>query len=116
MFLSFFVLTVLNPIPQPAVFIRAEALKKIGAFSTELKYVMDYEYWLKLYEEFGAPIVAPEALSAFRIHANSKGTTGFEKQFTEEYKIASEHTQNSLALLLHQLHNRVIFWIYSRIK
>jgi len=114
--LSFFVLTVLNPLPQPAIFIRTEALEKVGLFNQNLHYVMDYEYWLRLYKEFGAPLVLDTELAAFRIHGESKGTTSYKKQFAEGYQIASKFTKNWLALLLHRLHNQVIFLTYSQIK
>jgi glycosyltransferase involved in cell wall biosynthesis len=115
-FLSNFILTVLNPIPQPAVFIRAAVVKKLGLFKTDLHYTMDYEYWLRLYQNLGRPILLNEPLAAFRIHSVSKGSTGFEAQFQEGYEVASQYTSNSLALLLHRLHNQVIFLVYRLIK
>lgn len=114
--LSFFVLSILNPIPQPAVFIRVEAVKKIGLFDANLNYVMDYDYWLRLYKKFGKPIIINQELAAFRIHSTSKGTTAYFKQFAEGYKTASKYSSNWLALLLHRLHNQVIFLIYGQIK
>jgi glycosyltransferase involved in cell wall biosynthesis len=109
-------LSILNPIPQPAVFIRLKAVKKLGEFKTDLHYTMDYEYWLRLYHQFGAPLILAATLSAFRIHAGAKGSTGFTQQFSEEYQVAKSYTRNSLALLLHSLHNQLILLIYTIIK
>ena len=47
-FLSFFSLSILNPIPQPSVFIRRQAIEKVGPFDEKLYYVMDYQYLLRL--------------------------------------------------------------------
>ena len=113
---GFFFLSILNPIPQPAVFIRAEAVTEVGLFSEQLKYVMDYEYWLRLFRIFGPPIVLSQPLAAFRIHADSKGSTNFSAQFVEEYQIAKQFTNNWLALLMHWLHNQLILYVYRLIK
>jgi glycosyltransferase involved in cell wall biosynthesis len=114
--LSWFSLTILNPIPQPAVFIRSEAVLQTGLFSTSLKYVMDYEYWLRLYQAFGAPLQIQRPLAAFRIHSQSKGSTSFDSQFAEGLLMAQQYTQNWLALLSHRLHNQLILWAYYWMK
>src|SRR5260221_12723389 len=103
--LSKFVLTVLNPIPQPAVFIRFDAVRAVGDFDAALKYTMDYEYWLRLYERFGAPIFVSTPLALFRIHRTSKGSTQYTKQFREGYAIARRYTDSRLALALHPFHS-----------
>ncbi len=114
--LSFFLLKILNPIPQPAVFIRSKALAEIGPFNQQLHYVMDYEYWLRLWQKYGSPIMVKDSLAAFRIHGQSKGTTAFTKQFAEELQVAQKFSQNWLALLLHRLHNQLILTSYRQMK
>lgn len=114
--LGWLTLTILNPIPQPAVFIRVEAVAQMGLFSTSLKYVMDYEYWLKLFQAFGTPLLLDQPLAAFRIHGQSKGTTSYDRQFAEGYLVAQQYTQNWLALLTHRLHNQLILWAYHWLK
>ncbi|PWU22847.1 glycosyltransferase [Candidatus Cerribacteria bacterium 'Amazon FNV 2010 28 9'] len=109
-------LFILNPIPQPAVFIKVKALKKVGLFNKQLHYTMDYEYWLRLYEKVGNPIVVPGALAAFRIHSASKGTTAFKKQFAEEYTVATRYTKNKSFLFFHLLHNQFIISLYRWLK
>ncbi len=110
------VLEILNPIPQPATFIRLEALQKLGAFDTELKYVMDYEYWLRLQQVFGSPAFIGPELAAFRIHQLSKGGGGYRQQFAEELEAAQKHGAGFISLTLHRLHNKLINSVYSVIK
>lgn len=114
--LSTFLLLILNPIPQPAVFIKWSALDKTGIFDDNLRYVMDYDYWLRLYSSVGKPLIISSALAGFRIHGFSKGGSQFEKQFAEELEIAGRHSRNGLLLALHRLHNWLIVTIYNVIK
>ena len=110
-----YVFGILNPIPQPSVFIRWDAVGKIGLFNTSLSYTMDYEYWWRLYDLFGPPVFVSSALSAFRIQRESKGSTVFEKQFSEELAVARGHCSYPQQIL-HRVHNRIITGIYQIIK
>ncbi len=109
-------LLVLNPFPQPAVFLRYDAVKKIGSFDQQLRYVMDYEYWLRLQEKFGPPFFLHDELAAFRIHNTSKSGTQFTKQFSEELQVVKHFTKQPVSLFLHRLHNGLIIRVYSLIK
>jgi glycosyltransferase involved in cell wall biosynthesis len=111
-----YVLNVLNPLPQPAVFWRATATQKIGAFNQELHYTMDYEYWHRLQKTFGPPHRIKTPLAAFRIHKGSKGVTAYQKQFQEEEKVEITYNRNLLLHLLHKLHNQCILLAYGLIK
>lgn len=110
------VLAVLNPIPQPAVFVRVGALRKLGLFDVSLRYTMDYEYWLRLLHAFGRPIIVDQALAAFRLQASSKGMTQFDKQFAEEYEVAKRYVDSPFLLFLHRLHSTITTSIYKLIK
>ncbi|MCA9373061.1 glycosyltransferase [Candidatus Woesebacteria bacterium] len=110
------VLSILNPIPQPATFIRYSALQKTGLFNQKLRYTMDYEYWHRLFQSVGRPLVISLPLAAFRIHEASKGGSQFKKQFTEELEVSQQFTNNSTLLSLHKLHNLLITGIYKIIK
>lgn len=107
---------VLNPLPQPAVFVRWPAVAKIGQLKTNLNYVMDYEYWLRLFRQFGRPIFANKTLAAFRIHRQSKSATQFNQQFREELQVAKKFSNSILQIKLHQIHNWLILQTYHRIK
>lgn len=109
-------LSILNPIPQPSVFFRASAYEEIGEFNEALSYTMDYEYWWRLQNKFGSPFFLNQALSAFRIHQNSKGGSSYAKQFKEEQIVASRFTSSGVLLRLHALHNRCILAAYSILK
>ena len=115
-FLSIPTLGILNPIPQPAVFIKLSAIKKVGLFTATLHYVMDYEYWLRLFEVVGAPICINQPLAAFRIHTQSKGGTGFIEQFNEQHQVARQYIKNPLVLWLQSVHNLFITTVYRLIK
>jgi glycosyltransferase involved in cell wall biosynthesis len=110
------VLNILNPIPQPSVFIRWTAVQEIGLFTQSLRYVMDYEYCHRLQKKFGNQIILNTPLSAFRIHGQSKGGTAFIKQFAEELDVVQKYCQNRLLITLHQLHTACIVGVYRLIK
>lgn len=110
------VLLVLNPIAQPATFIRWSAVKKTGKFTTKLRYVMDYEYWLRLQKAFGNPVFLDKILALFRIHQLSKGGSQYTKQFEEQYQVCRNYTQNKLLRGLHLLHNQVTLLLYQVFK
>jgi glycosyltransferase involved in cell wall biosynthesis len=109
-------LAVLNPVPQPAVFFRLSALQEVGLFNSELRYVMDYEYWWRLLSQVGQPILVATPLAAFRIHGASKGGSQYLKQFAEELTIAQRFVTNPLLLFLHRLHTLIIITIYRILK
>lgn len=115
-FLSKSLLTVLNPIPQPAVFMRLQALKAAGEFDANLRYTMDYEYWTRLWRKFGEPINSDRELAGFRIHGSSKGSTSFEDQFAEQLIVAKKLSRNRVLLTLQILHNRLITSVYKLLK
>lgn len=110
------ILKILNPLPQPATFIRRSALDEVGPFDEKLRYTMDYEMWLKLDRKFGAPTFIDEPLSAFRIHGLSKGGSQYKKQFAEELTVVAKYTHNPILLWLHWLHNQCILLAYGLIK
>lgn len=110
------ILSVTNAIPQPAVFMRLSAFKRTGNFSEKLRYVMDYEYWLRLGKTSGQPIWLSRSLAAFRIHNQSKGGVNYDAQFAEEFTVAQQYVSNPLLLFLHQLHTLLIVSIYKLIK
>ena len=109
-------LYVLNPIPQPSTFIKVSVLNKTGFFNEKLNYTMDYEYWLRLLQEYGNPVFTKKTLSSFRIHKTSKGGNQFINQFDEEINVAKYFTDNNALLFLHKLHNSLIVFIYKILK
>jgi glycosyltransferase involved in cell wall biosynthesis len=109
-------LGILNPIPQPGVFIKASQILKIGFFDERLRYVMDYDYWFRLFDSAGLPIRLSAPLAAFRIHSLSKGGSQYKNQFAEQYQVARRHTKNRVILGLQRLHNLLIIMSYQILK
>lgn len=116
MLLSKSILGILNPIPQPSVFIRASEIMKIGFFNEDLEYVMDYEYWFRALTTSGKPGVISNTLAAFRIHQESKGGLRFKEQFEEQTSVAKRFVKNPLILKLQRLHNQLIIYSYKMVK
>lgn len=114
-FLSLNLLSILNPINQPSTFLTKKLIDKIGYFNDDLKYTMDYDYWLRAIKE-NKPMVLDQKFSAFRIHNNSKGGSMFINQFEEEMNVAEHYSRNILLLTLHKLHNFLIIFVYKLIK
>ncbi len=114
-FLSFNLLSVLNPIIQPGTFMRKELISEVGQFNESLRYTMDYDYWLRAIR-IKKPMVLIEKLSAFRIHGSSKGGSQYKKQFEEELNVAKYYQKNKFYILFHHMHNTLIINVYKIIK
>jgi len=103
-----------NYISQPATFWRGEALESIGYLDESLHYVMDYEYWLRLYSKY-PPVFIPEYLAAFKIHRNSKTTsTGHKDIYIAEEKIVVQrYARSRFQMFLHDAHRFMMTFAYS---
>lgn len=104
-----------NVIAQPSTFWRRSLLKKTGLFNESLRYVMDYDFWLRNIKHFPLSVIY-SPLSVFRIHSLSKGGSQYQKQFNEELKVLELHTGKTFVYYLHAFSNRIIVWIYNLIK
>ena len=111
---SFSLLLMANYISQPATFWRREALESTGYLDEDLHYVMDYEYWLRLYSRY-PPVFIPEYLAVFKIHRNSKTTsTGHKDIYVDEEKIVvGRYVRSRLQMLLHNMHRLMMTFGYS---
>jgi len=114
-FLSFNLLTILNPINQPSTFFAKELIHQLQGFRQDLHYSMDYEFYLRAIK-IQEPIIVKDKLSAFRIHKQSKGGSQYKQQFKEEYAVARHYQKNKFFLFLHYLHNKFIFLVYGILK
>jgi len=112
---GYFCLLVLNFISQPAVYWRREIMSDIGYLNCDLHYALDYEYWVRIGKKF-EPIIIDEYLASFRIHATTKGTTGFAKQFREELDVARTHSPRLLPVLFHYLTYAAIVTSYTFLR
>jgi len=109
-------LYVTNFIIQPSTFWRREVVEELGLFDETKQYTMDYEYWLRLFQRGYRPFVVHQKLSAFRIHATSKGGSRFQAQFAEDYETLKTYCSSGILRLLHRWHNALIVGIYTLIK
>jgi glycosyltransferase involved in cell wall biosynthesis len=101
--LSPWFLQVFNTANQPSVFLRKDLVNKVGEFNEKLNYAFDYDYWLRCQKIAGTPGRLRIPLSVFRIQPNSKGNTGYQKQFSEDLKVINTHTRNLFTLFIHKL-------------
>jgi glycosyltransferase involved in cell wall biosynthesis len=58
-------------IPQPSCFWHHQVVENIGLFNENLKYTMDYEYWLRASLNYKF-VYLPVTLAAYRLHQDSK--------------------------------------------
>jgi glycosyltransferase involved in cell wall biosynthesis len=114
---SFPTLVITNYISQPATFWRRCLIDEFGLFDETLHYVMDYEYWLKLYSKY-PPFLTPAYLASFRVHQHSKTTAkGHSTAYIDEEKvIIQRYTKSQALIFLHNAHRALMTLIYSIIN
>ncbi len=83
-----------NIIPHPATFIRREIFNELGGFSTDLKYVMDYDLWLRLALK-NTPVQLNAYLSAFRFHEGSLSSTNLWACHAECLKVRLQYASSN---------------------
>jgi glycosyltransferase involved in cell wall biosynthesis len=92
-------------IPQMSVFWRRSAGEVVGPFRKELRYAMDYDYWLRLGAKWPGRYVN-HYLANFRLHSFSKSGRDYIKQLNEAYRVAvaNAHGQYRWALFWHRFY------------
>lgn len=108
-------LGVTNAICQPATFWRRTAHDQLGHLRDDLRYTMDYDWWLRL-ARVQPPALSEQVLSAFRIHRASKGGSQYKKQFAEDYETLRRYVSSPWIRGLHRLHNGLITTAYRLVK
>jgi glycosyltransferase involved in cell wall biosynthesis len=108
---SYGVLQVTNYVPQPATFWRREVADAVGPFREDLYFTMDYDYWLRIGQQFRLYVI-DQYLASFRAHLQAK--TGIMKsaQFAEDLATAERHVPSALRCKLHAWHNLAIVSAY----
>ncbi len=79
-----------NFIPHPATFVSRELMWRAGGFSTDYKYAMDYDLWLRL-SLIAEPLQLDEPLAAFREHAGSLSTRERSAAMREDLQVRLAH-------------------------
>ena len=108
-------LGVTNAVCQPATFWRRTAHQQLGYLREDLRYTMDYDWWLRL-AQLQAPAVSGQAFAAFRVHPDSKGGSQYVAQFEEDYATLRRHIPSPMVRGLHSLHNQLITGVYQVLK
>lgn len=112
---NFSLLAIANFISQPSTYWRRELIKEVGFFDTSLHYCLDYDYWLRIITRYQLHTLKQQ-LSLFRIHTNSKGRSGYVRQFEEEHEVLQRFTINQVLLTAHKLHAFFIIQAYRIMK
>ena len=110
-------LLVTNYISQPATFWRKSLLDICGLLDEDLHYVMDYEYWLRLWKT-APPFILHKDLAGFRIQSNSKTTSAghLDDYINEEERIIARHTTSYFWRGLHDAHRMLMTRAYAFIN
>lgn len=98
-------------LPQPSTFWSKDAWQKVGEFNDKYRYVMDYDYWLRL-SVFYRPHDLGVALSGFRSQPDSKSETSRDKLMAEGMIALKRNGASRLELFLHKIHCDVVRFIY----
>lgn len=102
-----------NFISQPAVFWRRSVMGGIGFLDESEYFVMDYEYWLRLWQKY-EPVFIDSYLASFRWYEISKSGAGFSKQFADELRVAQRYANGAIwPIVLHRLNYFKIVSIYT---
>lgn len=101
---SRFFLLVTNYLIQPSVFFTKKAFIDFGPFTGTKKFVMEYEFWLKL-SNAEMPVILDVLLSNFRIESTTKTKTMFSEILDEDEKILHKYTKDGFIIMLHEMHN-----------
>ena len=111
---SFPLLVMTNYISQPSTFWRRDVLDEAGFLDEGLHYIMDYEYWLRLYSRYPLLFI-PDYLAAFTVHPASKTTSmGHRDVYVREEKdVIRRHTRSRALWLLHDLHRLLMTGSYA---
>ena len=75
-----------NFIPHPATFIRREVFERYGEFRTDLKFAMDYEFFLRIAKSC-EPLALREVLAVFRRHEGSTTQRNRLASFEEDHRV-----------------------------
>lgn len=96
-------LAIVDYIPQPSTFWRRVIVEEIGLFDESLRYVMDYDYWLRISKRYRLYYIN-EYLARFRIYPSSKTWQSVVSQDKEEEKMVQRYVKSKFLLFMHRSH------------
>jgi glycosyltransferase involved in cell wall biosynthesis len=77
-------------VPQPTVFWRRSAFAAIGEFDVNLRYALDYDFFIRLGQNSPGHRLDAE-LACFRLQPSSKTISGEEKHWREALMVSERH-------------------------
>src|ERR1051325_9305127 len=102
---------------QPEVFCRTAALRRVGEFRGELRFVMDFEMWARLLLAGMVFQSIDQPVAKFRVYQNQKSTSAGEelyrivRQLYDE--MVAEHPERAQSDFLHELHDERLHWLFE---
>ncbi len=87
----------LQTVPQPALFVRRSAWEQTGPLDESLRYAMDYDFFLRLFERF-RPSFLDADLAAATIHRAAKTTADRAVAKREAIRVAQDHASGPMKL------------------
>lgn len=75
---------------QPAAFWRRAVLDKVGLFDVNLRYALDYEYFIRVGLSFPVAYL-PQSLACFRLHGESKTMSQHESHWREVMAVSQHY-------------------------
>ena len=76
---------------QPSTFFYRSLVEEIGCLKTDLKYGMDYEYWIRAMAQGYRFRCIPQVLSNYRYHADSHTCQGYDTFLPEWHTISRRY-------------------------
>ena len=91
---------------QPAVFWRRDVATRVGSFDSDLQFVGDLDYWLRIGKS-GRFHHLDEVLAAYRVHSAAKTSRFRTDMRQEELQMRIAHDSRRRGRMLHQLRARI---------
>jgi glycosyltransferase involved in cell wall biosynthesis len=107
-------LLITNYISQPSTFWRKSLQDEIGEFNESLKFVMDYDYWIRMASRYPLGLIR-KPLSCFRTHPSSKMRSKEQLGSDEEAIMISQYTRSRVLQAFHRIHRNLTNSVYSLI-
>ena len=93
-------------IQQPSTFFRKSVVEDIGYFNENLKYVMDYDYWIRAAKNGKLLKYVDRDLSLMRIHKEAKTFADNKEMFLEAFTVSRRY--GGSRLVRYRFH--YLFW------
>lgn len=105
-----------NYISAPATFVRRSELDAVGLLDLSLKYSMDYDLWLRLWQR-SEPVLLKQVVADFRMVEGTLSMTGFRQQFREHQALGLAYAgDDRLASLGNRVFSRAVVGIYTAME